>query len=142
RPRSAAAPAMRVVFWTRPAFLDTSLPLVQALASRVQVHLVIEVAPESWRSGLLDLPPQRLPSGLQPAAPVLGPRLPTSLRGSLGAVASAQLLVQPHRRSLDPRGWALSAAALRRLGAGVLHVVEPSVRLAPALALARGALVV
>ena len=55
---------MKVVFYTRPGYLDQAFSLVSALTRQAELHLIVEVSPEGRRIGAFSLPPTYLPAGL------------------------------------------------------------------------------
>lgn len=120
-------PAPRVLFYTRPAFMDAAVGLVEELARVCELHLVVEVTPEG-RSGPLGGPADDLPAGVGPAD--LG-WLPAAAAERLSGVASAHAAVFTAPRAWDPRNALVSlqlARLLRRLRAGVLHFDDTTSR--------------
>lgn len=127
---------MRVVYYTRPSFLDTALPFVRDISRLVELHLLLELSPEAWRTGLLDAAPKELPTGIVPADPVLKGCFPAGVRAYWKDVASFNLVVHNSRRSIHPRTWWTSHGAagfIRSLNPHVLHLDDVSLRLAWAL---------
>lgn len=122
---------MRVVYYTRPHFLDAALPLAAELARRVELHLLLEVSPEAWRSSLFDLERRAIGSGLVPAEQVLGDAFPPAVRDFWRDYASFNLVVHPHSRGLHPATWRV-ASGVRKLIAQVqpdaVHLDDVSVR--------------
>src|SRR5438874_9648086 len=99
---------MRIVYYTTPAYFETSLPLVHALSGRAEVHLVLAIAPESQRSGSIDLDISLLCRGLQPADPVLQTKFPPGVRDYWRNLASFNLLIHDCPRSIHPGSWRVS----------------------------------
>jgi glycosyltransferase involved in cell wall biosynthesis len=106
---------VRVVYYTRPSFFDAALPLAAELAKRVELHLVLEVAPEAWRGSLFDLPLPHLHPGLHEARPVLEPAFPPTVSAYWRACASFQLLVHQQSRSLHAATFKTAARIARFL---------------------------
>lgn len=129
---------MRVVYYTHPAFLAPALHLVQCLSESAEVHLLVEVSPGAWRSGLLDSPPLQLTPGLVPAAPVLGRVLPPAVAAYWRNLASFNLAVHTTRRAVEPGSWRTSQQVtcyLERLAPDVIHFESTPRRLVPNLLL-------
>lgn len=127
---------MRVVYYTRPAYLDATLPFVRAVSHLVELHLVLELSPEAWQSSLFDLTPRELPSGIVPADPILKGCLPAGVRRYWGDAASFNLVVHNCSRSIHPRTWRVSRKAvqfIRGLKPDLLHLDDVSLRLSWAL---------
>lgn len=127
---------MRVVYYTQPCFFDSDLPLVRELSRLVELHLVLELSPEAWSSGLFDVPPRSLPDGVVPAEPVLKDCFPHAVRTYWENAASFSLSVHNSRRSIHPTSWLVSHRTtqfVRSLKPDVLHLVGVSLRAAWAL---------
>ena len=127
---------MRVIYYTRPAFLDLALPFARELSRQVELHLVLEVSPEQWSSGFLDLERLPLPSGVVAADAVLRDRFPAGVQAYWRDLASFNLVVYDGRRSIHPRAWWTSHRAarfMRHLRPSVIHLDDVSLRLAWAL---------
>lgn len=115
---------MRVVYYTHPAFLEPALHLARALASVVELHLLLELSPGAWRTGAFDLDPLTLADGLVPADPILATHFPPGVRAFWRAATSAHLVVHHARRAVHPASWRVShqaAAFIRGLRPQVLH---------------------
>lgn len=123
---------LRVVYVTKTSYLDTALNRMRALSAIVDLHLVLELSPESWRQSFFDLPPRRLPRGILEASGLLREALPESVHPYVAALKSAHLAVFDHRRSLHPRTVMTSQAVarfIRRLRPDVVHLDDSSIRL-------------
>ena len=126
---------MRAVFYTVPAYLDAALPLVRALSQRVTLHLMMEIAPESWNSALFDVAPRQLPAGIVAADPVLRDCFPPGVQRYWENCASFDLVVHK-TTTFRPGSWAVSQQAARYIKSirpDLLHLDAGSLRLAPAL---------
>jgi glycosyltransferase involved in cell wall biosynthesis len=102
----------------------------------VDLHVMLELAPEGWSSSLFDVSPRRLPSGVIPAVPVLGPCMPDALGAYWQGARAFNLVVHNRRRSLHPAVWPVSyqaVQAIRRLRPDLVHFDGASLRLASAL---------
>ncbi|MCA1644676.1 MAG: glycosyltransferase family 4 protein [Chloroflexi bacterium] len=125
---------IRVVHYTRPCYLDHSLSLVRALSKLAEVHLLIELSPESRRGSMFgedrldDMP------GVHSASAALRSGFLAETPSFLSDLASTRLVVHRDRRAFAPgslrTGWA-AAAHVRKLRPDVLHVEEESSRALP-----------
>ncbi len=104
---------MRVLYYTYPALLDASLCLMRSLSELVDLHVVLEVAPESRRGVLFDLTSAELGSGRVPADEILAPRVPAGVRSYWKDAGSLCLSVFNANNSFHP-------STVRRAGDGGL----------------------
>lgn len=93
---------MKVVFYTRPGFLDPAFSLVSSLSKQAEVHLIVEVSPEGRGSGAFGLPYTDLPAGLLPLE-ALRDWPPPDVQAKLHGLASFHLAVYNTRRAFHPR---------------------------------------
>ena len=124
----------RVVYYTRPSFLDSALGLVRALSRQVELHLLVELAPEGWQNSLFDLAPVALPAGLVPADSVLRGSFPAGVHACWQEAASFHLAVHNCRRSIHPATWSVNRQVLRfvhSLEPDLLHLDDVTLRLLP-----------
>jgi glycosyltransferase involved in cell wall biosynthesis len=124
---------MRIVYYTSAPFLETALYMVRELSQAHEVHLVLQVSPESWSSGMLDARPQELSAGIVPADTILRPHFPASIVQYWENTASFSLAVFDNRKTIQPatlRTSHLVAAHIRDLAPDVLHVEEAFLRMA------------
>lgn len=129
-------PRLRIVLYSHPAFLESALSLAHELSRTAEVHLLLEVAPESWRSASFDLERLALAPGLHPADPILSPRFPDRARSYWRDLASFTLVVHGRRRAVHPGSLRVMHDAVRyieRLAPDVLHIDDLDV--SPRLAL-------
>jgi len=127
---------MRIVLYSHPAFLESGLSLAKELSRTAEVHLLLEVAPESWRSASFDLEPLDLAPGLHPADPILSGRFPDQARAYWRDLASFTLVVHARRRAVHPGSIRVTNDAVQyieRLDPDILHIDDPDV--SPRLAL-------
>lgn len=136
---------MRVVYYTPTCFLDEIFSRVRALSQLVELHLLLQISPESWESGLFDVPPQELPSGIVSADKVLCGCFPPGVRACWKDLASFNLVVHNCPRSIHPSAWRVSwhaARFIKALHPDVVHLDDVSLRLAPLLGWIGGGAVV
>jgi glycosyltransferase involved in cell wall biosynthesis len=122
---------LRVVYYTRPPFLDTALPFIREMSRLVELHLLVEVSPDGWQSSLFDVAPRPLPSGIVPADPVLEGCFPAGVRACWRNTASFNLVVHNCSRSIHPATWWVGHKAVRfikELKPDLLHLDETSSR--------------
>jgi glycosyltransferase involved in cell wall biosynthesis len=126
---------VRVVYYTHPAFFETALHLTRELSRLVELHVLIEVSPWTWRLAGFDVPPLDLQPGVVPAESILQRHLPPEVSAFLAEAAGVHFVVHRDRRSLGPGSWIVTQRVLRflrRLEPDVLHVdgADQSLRLA------------
>ena len=123
---------IRVVYYSRPCFLESSLHFVRALSSLAEVHFVLEVAPENWMTAGFDVARQELPDGLSPAAGIFERYFPRPAWDFWRSCAGFWLAVHNSRQSLSIRTWNTSrkvVAAIRAMRPDVVHLDDRSFRL-------------
>lgn len=123
---------MKVVYVTRTSFLDTALNRIRTLASAVELHVLVEVAPESWGGSMFDAAPRQLLGGVQDASDILSEMLPEGAIRYLSGASSVELAVFSERRSVHPETMAQSRRIARHvagLGADVVHLDDIGMRL-------------
>lgn len=107
------------------------MSLVHALSRRNDLHLLLEVAPESWRTGGFDVDLRDLPQGVHPAARLIE-SFPAAVRAYWQDVASFHLVVHRNPRSIHPASWWVGSQAarhIRKLRPDVVHFDDSSLRL-------------
>lgn len=62
---------IRVLYITLPSLLDVSLSYSKAIASLVELHMVMQITRNSWQSSLFERHPVKLPPRLSPAEQVM-----------------------------------------------------------------------
>ena len=143
-PRPEGTPArrpLRVVYYSSAIQLEPTLSWAPELSRHVELHLLLELAPDAWSSALFDVPPRPLPSGITPGDPVLRDSVPRAIRAHWEQAASFHLVVHTCRKSLHPRTWWMSLQAarfIRSLRPDVLHVDNWNMRFAPVVWMLRG----
>ena len=123
---------MRVVYVTQTAFLDTALNRIRALSKLVDLHLVLELTPQSWTESFFDIGPRLLHDGVVSAVSLLTEALPPGVAHYWQGLSSANLAVFKDSRSISPRVMRTSqvvAKAIERLRPDVLHLDEATTRL-------------
>jgi glycosyltransferase involved in cell wall biosynthesis len=126
---------VRVAFYTHPAFLESALHLSRALSPLVDLHVLIEVSPWTWRLAGFDVPPLDLPAGVSSAKEVFQTYLPRYWNDFLARAAGVYFAVHREPRSLTPATWLVTQHTLkflRTLRPDILHVddADESLRLA------------
>ncbi len=127
---------MRVIYYTYTPYLDGALARVQSLAPYVELHLVLEVSPEAWRSNIFDISPMNLPEGIIPVPAEIRNSFPANLQTSWEECASFHLMVYNQPRSIHPKTWLVGRSLCRfveDLRPDVFHMDSMSLRLAPQL---------
>ncbi len=127
---------MRIVYYSRPCFFDTLLPRIEALNTFVELHLIIELSPEGWNSSFFDLHRSNIKGTIVNGKEFLSQYFPKSIQKYWHECASFKLIVHPHPKSLYPKTWQISNAAINeilKIKPDVLHIDDISLRLAPLL---------
>lgn len=104
---------MRVVYYTLPCYFHAALPLIRELSHLVELHLVLELSPETWASGAFDVPPMRMSEGITLGDPVLKDCFPERVREYWSNCASFNMVVHTYPRLIHPRTWLVSRKAAR-----------------------------
>jgi glycosyltransferase involved in cell wall biosynthesis len=116
---------MRIVYYTYPWFLDHSLSLARAMSELADVHLLLELAPESRHGGWFQEEALALAPGMYPAAPALRRGHLAQAAGFLTRLASFDLVVHGDQRALASAASLTSAlrtgARIRALRPDLVH---------------------
>jgi hypothetical protein len=104
---------MRVVYYTRPCFLDAALSFVPYISSLAEVHMLLELPPDGWRSNILDVGIRDLPRGIVDGDSALKAFFPEGVRAQWTAARSFNLVVHKNRRSIHPDAAYVSLKATR-----------------------------
>jgi len=131
---------MRVVYYTQPYFLETALELARELSKRCELHVMIELSPQSAKSVVLD---SRVPlegrSGLRDARTCFDAREDAVVLDYLSEARSVTAVVHRSRWGAA-NTWLTSYRAarhIRKLRPDVLHLDDTSRRFAPVVWLLR-----
>ncbi|HEY3063187.1 MAG TPA: glycosyltransferase family 4 protein [Chloroflexota bacterium] len=131
----------RVVYYTRPAFLDHSLPLLRALAPHASVHLLLELSPEERRAGLFGEERIVAGAGVQPADGAVRAGYLADAHQFLSNLASFDFVVHNAPRAFAPSALATTGAAalrVRSLQPDIVHFEDLTARSTPLLFLLAG----
>src|SRR5262245_18624468 len=94
---TSSSPADRsrlcVVYYRSSVQLEPVLSLTTDMSRRTEFHLLLELSTEAWSSALFDVPPQRLPSGIQPGDAALHDTVPPAIRSHWQRSSSFHLVV-------------------------------------------------
>ena len=124
---------MKVIYYTRPCFLDLALSYAGELAKKVELHFVIEVAPESWESSIFDLDRQALRSGVFDGREFFKNAYPILFQEYLKDCASITLVVHNCSKSVHPATWWVCFQAMkfcRKIRPDIIHFDDISLRTA------------
>ncbi len=127
---------MKVALYTRPSWLDATVPLACALSRDDEVHLFIEIAPEHGNRGIFDIPSLDLREGVIPALRVLVSNgdIPASLNADLGKLAGLYLVVHNTQRVYHPTAVLTSLRTgwfIRSVGPDLIHLDDFTGRVLP-----------
>jgi glycosyltransferase involved in cell wall biosynthesis len=123
---------VKVVYYTLPFFLDTALPFIREMSRRVELHLLLELTPESWANALFDVTPKTLPAGILPAKPILKDYFPPGVVKYWEETASFNLIVYNCPQSIHPSTFWVSHIGtqfIRSLKPDLVHLDDISLRL-------------
>jgi glycosyltransferase involved in cell wall biosynthesis len=122
---------MKVFYYTAPPFLDTAIEIINILKTRVELHVVIEIAPTSKSSTILDvaLLPEK-PMLISPGK-LLSEDSYQKMKPYLDGVASIYFAVHPHDNGLSFSTWKASQLVLshvRKIKPDIIHIDAKSLR--------------
>jgi len=124
---------MKIFYYTYPWFFDVSVSFIRALSRIVDLHVIVEVAPESRKGVLFDLTSIHLEPGIVSASPVLNSILPENVVKYWQDVKSFHLMVHDSAQSSNPksllRGRQL-ALLTEKINPDLLYFDDVSLRLA------------
>jgi glycosyltransferase involved in cell wall biosynthesis len=124
---------MKIVFYTKPHFLEQALPEIKSLSKLADIYFILEITPESWRTSIFDIEIQDLKEGLYPAQDLFT-KFPDALKEYWEDCKSIQLLVFNNPRSLNPLNWKTSYKFLKYLNTikpDIIQFDDVSLRIAP-----------
>ncbi|WP_136809827.1 glycosyltransferase family 4 protein [Desulfosediminicola flagellatus] len=115
---------MRVIYYTRPCYLDLATEYAAELAKQVELHLVVEIAPESRQSSIFDIGDQKLQTGVIDGRTFLKHNFPKLFVSYLAECASITLVVHNCPKSFHPTTWRVNLEAMnfcRTIDPDVIH---------------------
>lgn len=113
---------MKVVYYTLTPFLDCAIELINVLKKHVELHVIIEISPESKTSNIIDV--EELPQGelfIHPSK-LLKEKNFKMLEPYLAGTASANFLSFTHKRSFS---FATVRSSMK--AGGFINSLEPDV---------------
>lgn len=124
---------MKVIYYTKPCFLDLALSHARELGRLIELHLIIDVAPESWQSSLFDIPMQYLKPGVMDCYGLFRKNFPSTIQKYLANCASMHIVVHNCSKSIHPATWRICYQAIKfckRINPDIIHFDEVSLRTA------------
>ncbi|MFV0268564.1 MAG: glycosyltransferase family 4 protein [Draconibacterium sp.] len=115
---------MKVVYYTRPCYLDLALEYTAELAKQVELHLIIEIAPESRQSSIFDLGDMKLPTGLIDGIELFRTNFPILFSSYLTNCKNITLVIHNCPKSFHPATWRVNLKAMsfcRKLIPDIIH---------------------
>ncbi|MBD3182830.1 glycosyltransferase [Candidatus Poribacteria bacterium] len=122
---------MRVIYYTRPCFIDTALPLIRELAKKelLELHVILELSPQGWNSSVFQ-PPEYLEAGvITLSIDEIQEYSPEVIHDYFTKLAGFHLAVYNHPRwhSLSNIRVALKLASrIRKINPDVIHFDDAS----------------
>jgi len=110
--------------------------LVRALAKFTELHLLLEISPEEWKSCIFDVSRISLPSGIVSARPIIQKSFLSEIQKYYEECASFNLVVHNCRKSMHPSSWIVShklVKFIKSLEPNIMHCNDVSLRLAWAM---------
>lgn len=92
---------MVVVYYTTPYFLDAALETIQSIKFQVILHVVIEVAPESKQSNIINIPSLDTFNQLEDADKILEESEWKKLKPYFEGVCSVSFLIHKNKRGFS-----------------------------------------
>ena len=122
---------MVLIYYTRPCFLDLSLSYASAISQFVDLHLIIEIAPENWQSSLFDLNRKKMKDGVINGIPFFKKFYPDIYDRYLKKCCSMILVNYNHPKSVHPTTFKVTLKAFRfflSLAPDIIHFDDISLR--------------
>jgi len=116
---------MRVIYYTKPSFLDLALSYAGELAKQVELHLVIEITPENRQSSIFDISKKNLEEGVIDGTHLFEQEYPQIFDTYLTACKSISLVVYNCPKSFHPASWRVCFQAMhffRKIGPDIIHI--------------------
>ena len=113
-----------VVYYTHTYFLDATLETIQSIKNDVELHLIIELAPESKNSTIINVEKINHFNTLESAEKVLDYVKWLQLSPYFSGVASVQFLIHKHKKSLSFNSLQVAWAAgkwIKKLNPDIIH---------------------
>jgi glycosyltransferase involved in cell wall biosynthesis len=92
---------MKVVYYTQTPFLDCAIELINVLKKHVELHVIIEISPETKTSNIIDVEELPQEEVLISPSKLLKEKNYKMLEPYLEGTASANFLVYAHKRSFS-----------------------------------------
>lgn len=124
---------MKVLYYTRPYFFDAALSFVRSMSRRVELHLVLEVSPDSKQSSIMNIRGAQMKNGIYPAEPVLNRFFPNKAREYWANTASFKLAVDNSPKSTSFSSVKTSFRTAEYINSqkpDILHMDDVSLRFA------------
>lgn len=116
--------SMRVIYYTRPCYLDLALEYAAALAKQVELHFVVEIAPENRQSSIFDTGDQKLQTGVNDGTAFFKHNFPKLFASYLADCTSITLVVHNCPKSFHPATLRVNLEAMnfcRTINPDVIH---------------------
>ena len=123
---------MVVVYYVNTYYLDAAIETIQSIKDRVELHVLIEVAPESKETNIIKIENIKLFNLIETAEAVLGNKQWNELKKYFSGVASVHFVVYPFKRSFSPaclRASFMAGLFINRLKPDVIHFDSVSPRI-------------
>lgn len=122
---------LKVLYITLPSLLDVSLSFTKPISNLVDLHMILQITRNSWRSSMFEKHPVKLPNGLSSADPVMQ-EFPPSIWESWHSVSNFQIASFAGDSGLNVGSIATSLAILKKardLKPDIIHFETTSGRL-------------
>jgi glycosyltransferase involved in cell wall biosynthesis len=122
---------LKVVYYTSTSFLDTAIEIINVLKNKVELHVVIEIAPTSKRSTILSVQELTKEPALVEPAKLLDEATIRALKPYFYGVKSTRFAVHPHDNGLSFSTWKASRLVLKHIrviNPDVIHIDAKSLR--------------
>ena len=129
---------MVVVYYTQTYFLDGVLETIQSLKKVSELHLLIEISPESKKSTIIDVPSLQQFATIEHWTSVLDKEMCGRLSPYLEGIKSIHFVVHKSPHALSPSSLFVSAKVIQfvnRINPKIIHFDTVSVRSIGLLAL-------
>lgn len=103
---------MKIIYYTRPCYLDLALEYAAELAKQSELHFFLEIAPESRQSSVFDIGGLELVSGVYDGTDLFKRKFPMLFSSYLADCASITLVVHNCVKSFHPETLRISLEAM------------------------------